>query len=173
MIIIGLGSNIGDRLAHLRGAVKCLSPLVAGMRLSSIVESPALLPPGAAEEWNLPFYNMALAGECSLNPPQLLAEIKAIEQRLGRAQRGHWGPREIDVDILCINDQVVQQQDLHIPHPELLNRDFALLPLCELAPEWIYPLPGIYEGMKAIDIAAAKGYGFDSTLQKTEHRIHG
>ena len=164
---------MGDRLAFLRSAAACLAQYITKPRYSSILESQALLPEGAAEQWNLPFYNMAMAGECALAPLQLLDEIKRIEKELGRVDRGFWGPREIDIDILCMDRLQMQDEALRVPHAGLLERDFALLPLCELVPEWIYPLPGMYQGMKAIDIAASKGYGFGPALQKTEHRIHG
>ncbi|MEQ1790442.1 MAG: dihydropteroate synthase, partial [Rickettsiales bacterium] len=88
---------------------------------------------------DMPFYNMAIAGETSLSPHKLLAAIKGIEEKLGRNKIGHWSPRNIDIDILTMGDVVIDTADLSIPHKELLNRDFALNPLLELAPYWVHP----------------------------------
>jgi 2-amino-4-hydroxy-6-hydroxymethyldihydropteridine diphosphokinase / dihydropteroate synthase len=167
MIILGLGSNTGDRLAFLSAAVKELLPHLTHARFSSILESEALLVEGSPANWNLPFLNMAIGGMTGLAPEALCAEIKAIEKKLGRVDRGKWAPREIDIDILAMDELVMQSQDLHIPHSELLNRDFALLPLAELVPEWRYPLTGEFYGHTARDIALAKGYALNGQLKQT------
>lgn len=136
MIILGLGSNIGDRIGHLRDAVAALAPLLSDMRVSRVYETPALLPKDAPPEWDISYYNLAVSGESSLSPEALLAEVKALEQSLGRQFRGVWGPREIDIDILAIEGVMVDSEALSIPHQGLLGRDFALLPFAELAPDW-------------------------------------
>jgi 2-amino-4-hydroxy-6-hydroxymethyldihydropteridine diphosphokinase/dihydropteroate synthase len=165
MIILGLGSNIGDRRAFLADAVRRLSLLLSGIRLSRMYESKALLPGDAPAQWDMSFYNMALCGETSLSPEALLVEIKTIERDMGRQVRGFWGPREIDIDILAAGGVVLDTPELNLPHHELLNRDFALLPLAEIAPEWVYPAPGGYKGWRAADILAAKGYKTGENLK--------
>ncbi len=115
------------------------------------------MPEGAPKSWNQPFLNMAVAGDASLAPESLLAELKTIEKDLGRQSRGHWAPREIDIDILAMGDMVISSAALSIPHPHLLARDFALVPLAELVPDWCYPA-GEYKGWKAADIVAAKAF---------------
>jgi len=130
-------------MAHLRAAVALLSRVLTDMRVSTVYRSPALLPEGAPAEWNIDYYNMAVAGKSSLSPQQLLAQVKAVEQSLGRVFRGVWGPREIDVDILAMDGLQLQSPELIIPHKGLLQRDFALLPLAEIVPEWNCPATGV------------------------------
>lgn len=141
-VILGLGSNVGNRRAQLGAAVAGLAEYVGDMRVSSIYESAALLPEGAPPEWNMNFYNMAVAGMANLSPRELLKAVKQIEKNLGRNKTGHWSPREIDIDILAMGNLIVNEPDLSIPHPELLKRDFALVPLAEIAPGWVHPLAG-------------------------------
>ncbi len=171
MVILGLGSNSGDREAYLRQAIVLLGGLLQAMRVSGVYESKALLLADAPREWDKPFLNMAVVGETTLSLQELLKAIKAIEQKLGRKSLGKWSPREIDIDILAMGDQVVDTPVLQVPHHELLNRDFALLPLAELAPDWIYPLAGKYNGWKALDIAVDKG--FDVRRQQLKFAAHG
>jgi 2-amino-4-hydroxy-6-hydroxymethyldihydropteridine diphosphokinase len=172
MVILGLGSNVGDRLQHLRSAVQSLSALLQDIRCSRILESPAMLPQGAPEAWNTPYLNMAVSGVTALSPQNLFKEIKSIEKNIGRVSRGAWGPREIDIDILAMQDKVLQEADLVIPHRGLLKRDFALLPLIDVAPDWHYPVTGPYSGWLAADIAANKGFALSKDLRDTGLKIH-
>ena len=135
MVVIGLGSNVGNREAMLSAALAPLGNILSDMRVSSCMETPALLLPDSPPEWNMPFLNMAAGGECALSPRELLAYLKKLEAELGRVDRGCWAPREIDLDILVFNDQVIREGDLVVPHPGLLKRDFALRPLAEIAPD--------------------------------------
>jgi len=172
MVILGLGSNIGDREAYLAKAVKKLSVLLTDMRYSRVLESAALLPPDAPPEFNRPYLNMAVAGETDFAPQALLTEIKNIERELGRVERCNWGPREIDIDILAMDDTVLDAPPLFIPHRQLLNRDFVLLPLADVAPDWNYPLQGKYFGETAMEIIAAKKYALGTNLRDTGTIIH-
>jgi 2-amino-4-hydroxy-6-hydroxymethyldihydropteridine diphosphokinase len=142
MIILGLGSNQGDKKTYLEKSIAALSNILTSLRCSSFYESDALLPQDAPENWNIPFLNRAISGETLLSPQDLLKEIKTIEKKLGRIDRGRWGPREIDIDILAYHDDVIQEPDLIIPHVGLLERDFALIPFAEIAPDWVYPVEG-------------------------------
>jgi 2-amino-4-hydroxy-6-hydroxymethyldihydropteridine diphosphokinase/dihydropteroate synthase len=164
-VILGLGSNVGDRKGHLGRAVKNLSAVLHDIRCSRVVESQAVLPKDAPPEWDKPYLNMAVRGLTNLSAPALLGTLKEIEQQGGRLSRGIWGPREIDIDILAIGDHVIKEQDITIPHRELLNRDFALLPLLDVAPNWHYPAEGEYYGWRAADIAAHKGYSLGAGLR--------
>lgn len=172
MVILGLGSNMGNRQANLQAAVDALKPTLSGLRCSSVLESGALLLPGAPEEWDIPFLNMAVCGQARLSAELLLEEVKRIERCLGRIDRGRWGPREIDIDILAYGDQVQQKPHLKIPHPELLNRDFALLPLAELAPKWSWPVAGEFYGMTARDIAEKQHFALGSQLYLAGVDVH-
>lgn len=154
-VILGLGSNVGDRAAFLTQAVERLKVSVHNIVLSNIYHSPALLPQGAPDSWNLPYLNMAVAGETAISPEQMLVTVKAIEQAMGRGVHGVWGPREIDIDILAMGDTTMQTAPLTIPHPELLAREFALRPLAEVAHAWRYPVPGPYFGDRADELVDA------------------
>jgi 2-amino-4-hydroxy-6-hydroxymethyldihydropteridine diphosphokinase/dihydropteroate synthase len=126
MIYISLGSNLGNRLFYLKQAIAMLKN--AGFILvgqSIIIETAALLPPNAPQEWNLPYLNMMVAGTCHLTPHRLLKVLKQIEQTLGREkQYEKWSPRIIDLDLVLWDDQTVKSENLTIPHPELSNRYF-------------------------------------------------
>jgi 2-amino-4-hydroxy-6-hydroxymethyldihydropteridine diphosphokinase len=137
---LALGSNMGDRLGYLSRAVTQLGPVVTGMRLSRIYESAALLPQGATPDMDRPYLNMVLAGQTELAPAALLAHAKQVEKSLGRVHRAVWGPREIDIDVLAMADTVLCSEVLTLPHPQMLRRDFVMLPLCDVAPDWVHPL---------------------------------
>lgn len=169
MIILGLGSNIGNREANLQNAVNKLAGIVRELRFSRVFESPALMPEGAPKDWNKPFFNMAVAGMTGLSPKDMLHAVKSMEQELGRKQGDRWCPRVIDIDILAMDNTVLETPELCVPHRELLNRDFALLPLVDVAPDWCWPVEDEYLGKRAAEIAKAKGYA----LPHTEIRIHG
>lgn len=139
-VILGLGSNVGNKREHLTHAISLLAEHIDNIRVSSVYESQALLPDGAPATWNIPFYNMAITGETSLAPNDVLSAIQQIEQKLGRNKIGHWCPRQIDIDILGIEDLVINSPDFYLPHKELLNRNFVLIPLAEVAPDWLHPL---------------------------------
>jgi len=141
-IYLSLGSNCGDRRAHIKAALSALTASgIAIERISPVVESPALLPPGAPADWNAPFLNMVIACHSGLKPEELLGRIKGIERSLGRNDPRHWAPRPIDIDILVFDDIVMDSATLTIPHPELARRAFVLSPLAALAPELEIP-PG-------------------------------
>lgn len=126
---IALGSNVGDRhafLARARAAIGELSrTLIVGE--SSIEETAPIGPVGQG-----PYLNQMIAVETSLSPRELLAELQAIEAREGRVRAERWGPRTLDLDIVRFRDQVVNDSDLRVPHPELPNRDFWQRELAEL-----------------------------------------
>jgi 2-amino-4-hydroxy-6-hydroxymethyldihydropteridine diphosphokinase len=139
-VAIGLGSNVGDRELALGKAVELLGRFVQRVKLSQMIETPALLKPNAPESWNQPFFNAALIGETALEPISLLDKLQEIEQQMGREKEGEWSPRCIDLDILLYEDQIVESERLMIPHAEMLKRDFVMRPLAEVAPNWLHPL---------------------------------
>lgn len=144
-IALGLGSNLGGRRRNLTQAVACLcqtpqdAPLVIEPRLSPLYQSPALLAEGAPPDWNRPFLNMALTGYCALPPEDLLSRLQDIEQAVGKKKRGHWAPREIDIDLLIYGDHTCEGAALTLPHPAMTQRDFVLIPLAEIWPDWVHP----------------------------------
>jgi 2-amino-4-hydroxy-6-hydroxymethyldihydropteridine diphosphokinase/dihydropteroate synthase len=164
MLILGLGSNRGDRLSHLRNAltrIKKMEQLVI-KQVSPVYQSDALLPEKAPSTWNDAYLNCALLCKSKQDPRELLAQIKQIENELGREQNSkRWGPRVIDIDILAIDDQVIQTDVLHVPHDGLLTRPFALWPLADVAPLWMFPLPGPHYGKTASELCDIWGSRFD------------
>ena len=90
----------------------------------------------------LDFYNAVCRASTSLEPQELLSLVKEIERDVGRAQARRWGPRMIDIDILLYGDKIVTEPDLRIPHQEMANRAFVLVPLAELAADVRHPAQG-------------------------------
>ena len=88
------------------------------------------------------FLNLVAAGKTSLLPQALLDFLKDLEQQVGRTASFHWGPREIDIDILDYGGQVLDKEGLILPHPRMHQRAFVLVPLADLAPEWVHPRLG-------------------------------
>lgn len=163
-IIIGLGSNLGEREKNLRVAITGLSEYIQNIRESAVYASPAMLPPDAPEDWNIPFLNMAICGQTSLSAADMLDKIRQVEADIGRTRKGHWSPREIDIDILAMDDVVMYEENLHIPHPGMLERPFVLLPALDIAPDWKYPRPSIYQGKTLKQIASQINFGDDCVL---------
>jgi 2-amino-4-hydroxy-6-hydroxymethyldihydropteridine diphosphokinase len=140
-VYLGLGSNLGDRKSNIREAEERLRelPETRIMKASSLYESEPL---GNARTW---FVNNALEVETEFEPADLLKRTRAIETAMGRKRvKGkRWGSRIIDIDILLFDNQTVNKRNLRIPHPELSNRRFVLLPLSELAPDFSHPNLGM------------------------------
>lgn len=137
---LGLGSNIGDRRESLRRGIAELEKSgVAVRRVSPVVESPALLPPDAPSDWNLPFLNIVLDAQTQDEPQALREKIKTIEQSLGRQVGNRWAPRELDIDILLWGDEQFETETLTIPHRDVHKRAFVLTPLVALAPRLRLP----------------------------------
>lgn len=136
-VFIGVGSNLGDRRANCREARSRIQelPKTRLVKESSVYESE---PHGDAKTW---FANSVLEIETELDASDLLKRLKSIETSMGRKRvKGkRWGSRIIDLDILLFNNEVIDKRNLKVPHPELPNRRFVLLPLCELAPQLIHP----------------------------------
>lgn len=136
---IGLGSNVGDRLGNLQFGARHLETLVAHLRLSTVYESE---PVGVLEQPR--FLNACCTGLCVLPAPDLLARLKAIERDAGRSPDGpRFGPRVLDLDILLYGREIVRTESLTVPHPRLDRRAFALVPLSEIAADWVHPVLGV------------------------------
>lgn len=127
--VIGLGSNLGDRRDHLVRAARRVRELGEIVRLSAIYETN---PVGGPQP---KFLNAALRLSTHLPPESLLERLLEVEHGLGRVRRERWGPRVIDLDILWCRGVVVRTERLVVPHAELRERPFALVPLLDVAPE--------------------------------------
>jgi len=135
---IGLGSNVGDRLGALRRALSLMKRKgIEIIKKSDVFETP---PVGLTEQPK--FLNACVLVKTSMDPQLLLAQLKGIEAAIGRQNRGHWGPREIDLDILYIDDLVIREGELEIPHPRMHERAFVLVPLSQISPQWRHPILG-------------------------------
>ena len=139
LVHLGLGSNLGDRKEYLSMAYNQLrSEALREFRASSIYESEPLLKMPQPK-----YLNMVVCGLTIFSPQELLKKCQQIEISLGRVHRERWGCREIDIDILSYGSRIIDNDDLVIPHPEIQNRSFVLMPMLELSPEWLHPETGI------------------------------
>lgn len=140
-VLIGLGSNLGDRRANLVAAIASVAelPRTRVVKQSSFYESE---PHGDAKTW---FVNAVIELETDLSPDDLLKKLLAIEETMGRKRVAgkKWGARLIDLDLLLYNTITVDKKNLKLPHPELPNRRFVLAPLAELEPQMIHPTLGV------------------------------
>jgi 2-amino-4-hydroxy-6-hydroxymethyldihydropteridine diphosphokinase len=135
-VYLGLGSNIGDREAHLNGAVERLG--VEGIRVLRVSPLYETEPVDYTEQrW---FLNLVVEAETGLFPMQLLSRTSKIERELGRIRGIPKGPRTIDIDILLYANAVVRMTKLEIPHPRMGERRFVLAPLADLAPDLRHPV---------------------------------
>ncbi|HEX2026184.1 MAG TPA: 2-amino-4-hydroxy-6-hydroxymethyldihydropteridine diphosphokinase [Actinomycetota bacterium] len=140
---LGLGSNLGDRLASLTSAVRLLGERgVEVIRSSRVYETDPVGGPAQG-----PYLNAVVEIEFSGTARELLDAARAVEEAMGRIRTERWGPRVIDVDILTFGDERVDRPDLVIPHPRMHERGFVLIPLLELTAD--PPLPG---GRRAADV---------------------
>jgi 2-amino-4-hydroxy-6-hydroxymethyldihydropteridine diphosphokinase len=138
LALIGLGSNLGDREATLRGAIAALgnSPGVVVRSVSSFHETEPIGGPAGQGM----FLNAAAVLETTLDPLELLKILQAIEARFGRVRTVHWGERTLDLDLLLYGDQIIDTPELSVPHLRFTTRRFVLEPLAEVAPIAIDPV---------------------------------
>jgi 2-amino-4-hydroxy-6-hydroxymethyldihydropteridine diphosphokinase len=136
-VLLALGSNLGQRMDHLRAAWQALAARVSIGATSPIYETGPLY---VTEQ--PAFLNMVLRGNIDLSPEEMLAFIKKAEHDLGRAASVRFGPRVIDIDIIDYDGRQLQRPDLVIPHPRLHERAFVLRPLADVAPHWVHPRSG-------------------------------
>lgn len=136
LYVVGLGANLGDRMATLRSAVLALGAHGSVRQLSHLYETAAVGPPQPD------YLNAAALLESRLAPLSLLRALLEIEQAHGRERRERWGPRTLDLDLLHSPELVVSEPALTLPHPELGRRAFALAPLVDVLPAAIDPVSG-------------------------------
>ena len=136
---IALGSNVGDRAAHLDFAVSRLSSVLASLRVSRWHETDWV---GAEPGAHPRVLNGAAVGEATLSARELLDALLAIERDRGRNRSFAGAPRTLDLDLILFGDQVLNEPGLIVPHPRFRERRFVLEPLAEIAPEMIDPVTG-------------------------------
>ncbi|MGV7976841.1 MAG: 2-amino-4-hydroxy-6-hydroxymethyldihydropteridine diphosphokinase [Anaerolineaceae bacterium] len=135
VVFLGLGTNLGSRAENLTAAREQLAAKLRVLRASSVYET---------EPWGFreqpAFLNQVLQVETDLSPARLLRYLKRLEKQLGRTKSFRYGPRLIDIDILFYAQLVINTRRLQIPHPRLPERAFVLVPLAEIAPEFVHPV---------------------------------
>lgn len=136
-VFVGLGSNRGDRHLFLSEAAKALQ-VIPGWSLQNVSSLYETEPVGNK---NQPFFLNGVAEfACTDEPEEILKTLKDTEQRIGRIPSERWGPREIDLDLLYVGSLVRQGSGFQLPHPEIADRNFVLVPLAEIAPDFVDPL---------------------------------
>ena len=137
--LVGLGSNVGDRLENLASAVRLMGS-IAGVRAGRVSRVWQSAPAGyQAQRW---FYNAAMRIRSSLSAPALVKSLKSAERKIGRKVRFRNGPREIDIDLLLLGARKSSRASATVPHPRMHLRSFVLAPANEVAPAMIHPVAG-------------------------------
>lgn len=134
-IYLALGTNIGDRAANLKSALQELETFLEIRQLSPVYETP----PWGFED-QPPFLNMVVEAVTDLEPLELIRRLKQIEREMGRTPTVRFGPRLIDLDLLFYEHQVVEQDILTVPHPRMRGRAFVLVPLADIAADFVHPV---------------------------------
>jgi len=133
---IALGSNLGDREENLKKAIHEIEA-----NIGTIVIQSSVYETKAWGKTNQPdFFNQVILVHCHKSPEDCLATLSRIEKKLGRKREEKWGARIIDLDLLYVNDSIVETEKLILPHPGIAHRKFVLVPLVEIAPDFIHPL---------------------------------
>jgi len=135
-VFLLIGGNMGDRLQNLHQAIALLSATCGPVIQQSAVYETAAW--GKTDQ--AAFLNQALLLTTSLTPQELITTILSVEEEMGRLRMEKNGPRVIDIDIIFYNELVMQEPNLTIPHPQLQNRHFVLVPLHEIAPTFVHPV---------------------------------
>ncbi len=137
-VCIALGANLGDRESNLRSALRAIEDVARIVAVSSLFETDAVTPDGSEGP---PYYNAACRVETELEPLPLLRFLQSVERRIGRPPKAErWAPRLIDLDLLLYGSDIVETDDLTVPHPRLAERPFVLVPLAEIAADVVHPV---------------------------------
>jgi 2-amino-4-hydroxy-6-hydroxymethyldihydropteridine diphosphokinase len=137
-VAIALGSNLGDRAAHLRWALEALAATIDGLRASPLVATAPVDVPDPQPD----YLNAVAIGRTTLGPHALLDVLQALEEARGRVRDGWHAARTLDLDLVLYGDAVIHDDRLDVPHPRFLHRPFVLGPLAALAPRWREPHSG-------------------------------
>ncbi len=148
-IVLALGGNVGDKAKSLRRALRAIAS-EPGIELSAVSRLYRTAPWGKTDQdW---FVNACALGRTNLKPEALLERVKRLEVELGREATERWGPRVIDIDLIAYDEVTLKTERLTLPHPELFNRAFVLVPLAEIAPDLV--IAGVRVGDAAVRLGA-------------------
>jgi len=137
-VAVAIGSNLGDRAAHLAFAVSHLATILSNLSVSRAYETaPVDMPPDAPS-----FLNAGTVGDASMSARELLEALQRIEQAAGRERPFVNAPRTLDLDLILYGDHMIAEPGLTVPHPRFRNRRFVLEPLNEIAPDLVDPVSG-------------------------------
>ena len=138
-LILHTGSNVGDRISNLKKANEWIAQTIG-----TIVQCSNLY---QTEAWGVTdqpdFINQAIEVKTILSPQRVLKAILEIETKMGRIRKQKWGERLIDIDLIFYENQVIDEENLKVPHPFLQERNFVLVPLQEIVPYWVHPVIGL------------------------------
>ena len=137
-VAIALGSNLGDRRAHLDWAVARLSEYLQNLNASTVIETD----PVGVDDEQPPYFNAVIVGETDLAPRHLMQLLLTIEEERGRRRPSLRAARTLDLDLILYGDRVIDEPWLQVPHPRFRERAFVLGPLAEVAPSMIDPISG-------------------------------
>jgi 2-amino-4-hydroxy-6-hydroxymethyldihydropteridine diphosphokinase len=153
-VAIGLGSNLGDSCAILAAALAALAatPGIAVLKHSPFYQTKAVGPPQPD------FVNACAILATDLLPQAVLQQLLAIEAQFGRVRRQRWGPRLLDLDLLLFDHEIIKEPHLQVPHPRMMERAFVLVPLANVAADWLDPVSGraIAELVKQVDCSEVR-----------------
>lgn len=133
---IAFGSNIGDSYLTIEKALKLIEE--RGMKITKVSKIIETEPYGYKEQPK--FVNGAIEVKTVLSCREVLLTLLQIEKELGRVREFKWGPRNIDLDVILFNDEIYDEEDLKVPHPDMQNRDFVLKPLVDICPDYVHPV---------------------------------
>lgn len=161
-LFLATGSNLGDRQHNLHSALQAIRRIAEVEKVSSIYET---------EPWGYTdqpaFLNQVLAATTLLSPFEVLNSIKSMEGEIGRTPTFRYGPRVIDIDILLYDDLIMDEDRLTLPHPRMTERAFVMVPLDEIAPQYIHPVfqQTIHELLQNLDTSSARLFSVKSTKE--------
>ena len=135
-IYIALGSNLGDKENNMKEALQRLAK--KGVTVCKVSDFMATRPYGVTDQPD--FLNAVAEIKTDCSPTELLQILLQIEREMGRKRIRRWGERNIDLDLLLYEDQIINLPGLQVPHPDMQNRDFVLRPLAQIAPEAVHPI---------------------------------
>jgi len=139
LVAVALGSNLGDRAAHIEWALAQLRVLLSGLRSSPLIETE----PVDVPDEQPPYLNAVAVGETTLDPEALMAALAALERQQGRERPSYRAARTLDLDLILYGDRIIRTGTLEVPHPRFRERAFVLGPLAELEPRWKDPVSGL------------------------------